>query len=40
VPSALTPETIDLRWVVVDAVPELPLHPGFAATWEAVQEIG
>ena len=38
--SALTPETIDLRWVGVEAVGELPLHPGFAATWEAVREIG
>jgi 8-oxo-dGTP diphosphatase len=36
---ALTPETIDLRWVAVDAVGELPLHPGFAATWDAVRAI-
>lgn len=27
------PESIELRWVDVGEVTELPLHPGFAATW-------
>lgn len=26
-------ESIELRWVPVDEVTELPLHPGFAASW-------
>lgn len=27
------PESIELRWVDVSGVTELPLHPGFAASW-------
>jgi len=27
------PESIELRWVDVGGVTELPLHPGFAASW-------
>ncbi|GAB3577926.1 hypothetical protein GCM10027406_13300 [Leifsonia lichenia] len=27
------PESIELRWVEVGGVTELPLHPGFAAAW-------
>ena len=26
-------ESIEVRWVPVDEVAELPLHPGFAASW-------
>lgn len=26
-------ESSELRWVPVDAVADLPLHPGFAASW-------
>ncbi|HVE74421.1 MAG TPA: NUDIX hydrolase [Mycobacteriales bacterium] len=26
-------ESLELRWVDVDAVTQLPLHPGFAASW-------
>ncbi len=26
-------ESADLRWVPVDEVADLPLHPGFAASW-------
>ena len=33
--TALTAETIGVRWVPADAVVALPLHPGFAATWES-----
>lgn len=34
----LTPnaESVELRWVPLDAVRELPLHPGFAASLDAV----
>jgi 8-oxo-dGTP diphosphatase len=36
-PTALTPETIEVRWVATDRFAELPLHPGFAASWPAVR---
>jgi 8-oxo-dGTP diphosphatase len=36
---ALTGETIEVRWVPADRLEELPLHPGFAATWNAVRAI-
>jgi 8-oxo-dGTP diphosphatase len=32
-------ESSELRWVAVDAVAELPLHPGFAASWETVRSV-
>ena len=28
-------ESAELRWVAEDEVAELPLHPGFAASWAA-----
>jgi 8-oxo-dGTP diphosphatase len=31
-------ESTDVRWVDVDAVPVLPLHPGFAAAWPLLRE--
>jgi 8-oxo-dGTP diphosphatase len=37
--TGLTAETIDVRWVPSDALHELPLHPGFAATWDQVRDI-
>ena len=37
--TALTHETIGVRWVPADAVVALPLHPGFAATWEVVRTL-
>ncbi len=37
---ALTPETISVRWVAADEVVHLPLHPGFAATWDVVRALG
>ena len=37
--TALTAETIGVRWVPADAVVALPLHPGFAATWEVVRTL-
>jgi 8-oxo-dGTP pyrophosphatase MutT (NUDIX family) len=37
--TAQTGETIEMRWVPADRLQELPLHPGFAATWDAVRAI-
>ena len=31
--NALDRESTDVRWVHVDGVGRLPLHPGFAGTW-------
>ena len=31
------PESIALRWVTPAAVEELPLHPGFAASWPGLR---
>ena len=36
----LTAESIAVDWVTVERMHDLPLHPGFAATWEKVREIG
>lgn len=32
-------ESAELRWVGVDEVASLPLHPGFAASWERLQAV-
>jgi 8-oxo-dGTP diphosphatase len=32
-------ESSELRWVAVDDVAALPLHPGFAASWERLFEM-
>jgi len=32
-------ESSELRWVAVDDVAELPLHPGFAASWKRLREV-
>jgi 8-oxo-dGTP diphosphatase len=32
-PAAATAESDDVRWVPLDDVPALPLHPGFAGSW-------
>ena len=32
-------ESAELRWVAVDDVAELTLHPGFAASWEQLREV-
>ncbi|WP_346276365.1 NUDIX hydrolase [Pseudonocardia sp.] len=37
--AGLTGETLEVRWVRADRLAELPLHPGFAATWDAVRDI-
>jgi 8-oxo-dGTP diphosphatase len=33
------PESVELRWVPVDSVSELPLHPGLAATWPRLRDV-
>jgi 8-oxo-dGTP diphosphatase len=38
--TALTAETIEVRWVPADDLGALPLHPGFAASWAAVRAAG
>ncbi|WP_232665114.1 NUDIX domain-containing protein [Pseudonocardia sp. TRM90224] len=37
--AALTEETIEVRWVPVSELRSLPLHPGFAATWDVVSAL-
>lgn len=37
--TALTAETIEVRWVPADDLGSVPLHPGFAATWETVRAV-
>jgi len=32
-------ESSELRWVAVEEVPALPLHPGFAASWQRLCEV-
>lgn len=32
-------ESSELRWVAVDEVADLPLHPGFAASWQRLREV-
>jgi 8-oxo-dGTP diphosphatase len=32
-------ESAELRWVAVEEVTELPLHPGFAASWQRLREV-
>lgn len=36
-PTALTAETTEVRWVPADHIRLLPLHPGFAATWDVLR---
>lgn len=37
VPTVANDESVALRWVPVDEVAQLPLHPGFALTWPHVR---
>ena len=32
-------ESAELRWVAEDEVTDLPLHPGFAASWERLRSL-
>jgi len=36
----LTSESLAVEWVDVERMHDLSLHPGFAASWETVREIG
>ncbi len=36
-PVIMDPESLELRWVPVDAVSGMDLHPGFAAAWPALR---
>ncbi|WP_299557078.1 NUDIX hydrolase [uncultured Mycolicibacterium sp.] len=40
-PLATVPnrESAELRWVPLDEVVDLPLHPGFAASWQRLLEV-
>lgn len=40
-PLATTPnrESAELRWVAENEVADLPLHPGFAASWQRLREV-
>lgn len=37
--ASLNFETDDVRWVPLDEVGDLPLHPGFAGSWPAIRAI-
>ncbi len=37
--TGLTAETIEVRWVPADDLGSVALHPGFAASWDAVRQI-
>lgn len=37
-PVISDPESLELRWVAVDEVGEMPLHPGFAAAWPQLRD--
>ncbi len=36
-PVIMDPESLELRWVPVDTVGRMELHPGFAAAWPALR---
>ena len=36
-PVVSDPESIELRWVAVDEVDGLPLHPRFAESWPGLR---
>ena len=36
--SARNFESVELRWVPLDEIEQLPLHPGFAATWPHLRD--
>lgn len=37
-PQITDPESLELRWVALDRLDELPLHPRFAESWPALRE--
>lgn len=38
-PTVPNRESAELRWVLEEAVADLPLHPGFAASWQRLREV-
>lgn len=38
-PTVPNRESAELRWVAVDDVATLPLHPGFAASWQRLRDV-
>lgn len=38
--TGFSAETIEMRWVSVDDLDSVPLHPGFAASWPQVSRSG
>lgn len=38
-PTVANMESAELRWVAVEEVAELPLHPGFAASWDQLRSV-
>ncbi|HUH53573.1 MAG TPA: NUDIX hydrolase [Microbacteriaceae bacterium] len=38
-PQITDPESLDLRWVKVSEVTDLPLHPGFRSSWSFLSEL-
>lgn len=38
-PVISDPESVALEWVPIDQVAELPLHPGFGASWSALRAL-
>ena len=36
-PRIADPESLEVRWVPLDEVDDLPLHPGFASSWPALR---
>lgn len=36
-PHIADPESLEVRWVPVDEIESLPLHPGFGARWHSLQ---
>ena len=39
VPEISDPESLELRWVPLDEVENLPLHPGFGAAWPELRRL-
>jgi 8-oxo-dGTP diphosphatase len=37
-PIVSDPESIELRWVPIDDVDDLPLHPRFAEAWPGLRD--
>ncbi|THG35415.1 NUDIX hydrolase [Glaciibacter flavus] len=38
-PFVADPESIEVRWIPIAEVDDLPLHPGFAASWPSLRPL-